>query len=185
VRPDLAVFRHREALEAWNEEQIRALIRRRLVASEIRATYQDLVVDRMEGVSAAATLLQTEEGYARLLWDYSDGNPRVALNCWLRSVVPDAPDRVRVRLFRAPDPDELERGGEPGLFVLSAIVNHENLTLEETARVTSYPVSLCRIHLDRFAEIGALHCERGRHRVTTRWQRPVIRLLKRRNLLSD
>ncbi len=185
VRPDLAVFRRWQNLPAWSEERIRSLIAQRLSSSGFDANYEDLVLDRMEGVSAEATLLRTEEGYTRLLWDYSDGNPRVALHCWLRSVVPDGPERVRVRLFRAPTPEELESGGESGLFILAAIVNHENLTLAEAARTTSYEPSLCRIQLDRFLECGALVVEAGRYRVTTRWQRPVIRLMRRRNLLQD
>lgn len=185
VRPDLSVFRHRQSLPSWSEDQIRRLIRRRLEASELSATYEDLVVDRMEGVSAQATMLETEEGYTRLLWDYADGNPRVALHFWLRSVVPETPRRVRVRLFRAPDPDRLERGGETALFILAAVVNHENLTLAETAEVTSFTPSLCRIHLDRFHEIGAMSLEGGRYRIAPHWQRAAIRLLRRRNLMAD
>jgi len=185
VRPEMAVFRGRQKLGPWSEKNIRALLQMRLSASGMQARYDDLVLDRMEGVSAEATLLRTEEGYSRLIWDYADGNPRVAINCWLRSVDPEGPDRVRVRLFRSLGTTELESAGESGLFVLAAIVNHVYLTLEETSRVTHYPPGLCRIQLDRFSELGALLREDGRYRVATPWQRPVIRLLRRRNLLQD
>ena len=185
VRPDLSVFRRQIRLPAWSEPQIRDLIRARLTASGVQASYEDLVVDKMEGVSAQATLLQTEEGYTRLLWDYAEGNPRVALHYRLRSVVPDSENRVRVRLFRAPDSATLERGGQEALFVLAAIVNHENLSEKEIVEVTRMPESICRIHVDRFRELGALTVSRGRCRVSTRWQRAAIRLLRRRNLLPD
>lgn len=185
VRPDLAVFRARQILPRWSEEQIRRLIRARAAASGLRFTYEDLVVDRMEGVSQDARLLETEEGYTRLLWDYSDGNPRVALHFWLRSLVLESPDSARVRLFRAPSSDRLEEGGDEGPFLLAAIVQHQNLTVQEAVATTRFPEPLCRIHLDRFVELGALEIDRDRYRVTTRWHCAVIRLLKRKNLISD
>jgi len=185
VRPDLAVFRARQILPAWNEATIRSLIRARTSVNQITFTYEDLVVDRMEGISSEASLLETEEGYTRLLWDYSDGNPRVALHFWVRSLVPESPTRVRVRLFRAPASDVLDEGGDAGLFVLAAIVLHDNLTLAEAALATRYPEEICRIHLDRFLEIGTLRRDADRFRLTTHWQRAVVRLLKRKNLVSD
>lgn len=185
VRQEVSIFSHRIALPAWSESGIRDLIRTRLQASQTRVTYEDLVVDRMEGVSAQSVLLQTEEGYTRLLWDYADGNPRVALHFWLRSVVPESEHRVRVRLFRAPESEFLEHGGLDGLFVLAAVVNHENLSLTEAEAVTRFPLSFCRIHLERFREIGALTESEDRYRLSTHWQRAAIRLLRRRNILSD
>ena len=64
-----------------------------------------VVVEGMEGVSIKARLIESEEGYIRLLWDYSDGNPRAALHFFVRSLDPDRGSRVRVRLFKAPDVD--------------------------------------------------------------------------------
>jgi hypothetical protein len=185
VRPDLTVFRHHQELQPWSEEEIRELIRTRTAASGLRLTYDDLFLDRMEGVSAGERVLQTEEGYTRLLWDYSDGNPRVALHYWLRSLVLESPSQARVRLFRAPPIEELARVGEMGLFLLAAIVVHENLTLDEAVAVTRYPEGPSRIHLERLVELGALRLHATRYRVTTHWHRAVVRLLRRGNLLSD
>ncbi len=185
VRPELSVFCGQAALAPWSEPLIRDLIRARLRASGVKVTYEDLVLDRMEGVSAKATLVETEEGYTRLLWDYADGSPRVALHFWLRSVVPESERRVRVRLFRAPDPGTLEQAGQAGLFVLAAVANHENLTLDEAAEVSGLAPALCRIHIDRFREYGVLTEAAARYRVSTHWLRTTIRLLRRQNLLAD
>jgi len=185
VRPDLAVFRDHQVLTPWSEEAIRELIRTRTTASGVNLTFEDLVVERMEGVSAEARFLRTEEGYTRLLWDYADGNPRIALHFWLRSLGPDSDTRARVRLFRAPVTQRLERTAEEGLFVLAAIVTHENLSGEEAALVTGYPGRICAIHLDRLVEMGVLRLDDGRHRVRTHWHKAVTRLLSRRNLLPD
>lgn len=183
VHPDCAVFRRVVALEGWSEDEIQELIQRRSKASGVVFNYADVAVDRLEGVAIRARLVESAEGYVRLLWDYSGGNPRIALHFFVRSLDPDRADRLRVRLFRAPDPERLEAGGEAGLFVLAAIVTHESLSIEDLAAVTRSTVARCYIHLDRLIDLGAAQIDDGLIRVTTTWQRAAIRLLRRRNLL--
>ncbi len=185
VRPDATVFRTRHHLVGWDEEQITALIRARCAASEVRFNYADLVVDRLEGVSVRSRLIESEEGYCRLLWDYSDGNPRAALHFFLRSLDPDRGNSVRVRLFKAPDIELLEDGGQDGLFVLAAIVTHESICLDDLVEVTRFDRVQCFIHLDRLLELGAITLDNEMYRVSTTWHRAAVRLLRRRNLLPE
>jgi hypothetical protein len=183
VRPTPFVFRHHQRLAGWSEEQIRELIRTRVDASGLRLNYSDLVVDRMEGVSAQARLIESEEGYTRLLWDYSDGNPRVALHFFLRSLVPATAGSARVRLFRAPPVEALAALDDSCLFTLAAVITHENVSLGEAAVVTRNSEGVCRMHLDRLLELGVLWAEDDRYRTTPYWHRAAVRLLRRRNLL--
>jgi hypothetical protein len=185
VHPDCAVFRRVIALEGWSEEEIRELIQRRAKASGATFNYADVAVDQIEGVASRARLVESAEGYLRLLWDYAGGNPRVALHFFVRSLDPDRGGRLRVRLFRAPDPARLEAGGEAGLFVLAAIVTHESLSIQDLATVTRSTVARCHIHVDRLIDLGAARVDDGLIRVTTTWQRAAVRLLRRRNLLPD
>ncbi len=185
VRADAAVFRGRQRLTGWSEDRIRELIRTRCAASGAQFNFADLAIDRIEGVSVNARLIESEEGYTRLLWDYSDGNPRAALHFFLRSLDPERGNRVRVRLFRAPDPDRLEEGGDDGLFVLAAIVTHESISLEHLVDVTRIERAQCFIHLDRLSELGALVVSNDLYRVSNTWHRAAVRLLHRRNLLPD
>lgn len=183
ARPDLAVFRLRQALPPWSEEQIRELIRARAAASGMTFSYQDGLVGPLDGVAGEARVLETEEGYTRLLWDFSGGNPRVALHYWLRSLVREGPDRARVRLPKLPSPDELTDLGETALLLLAAVVIHENLTIEEAVRTTRFGASVCRGHVERLVELEALQADDGRYRLTAHWHGVAVRLLKRRNLL--
>ena len=186
VRPDAAVFRQRFHLPPWSEAQIRQLLRQRMQASGLRFNFADLVLDGMEGVTSSATLVESEEGYTRLLWDYADGNPRVALHFFLRSLAPEGGRRLRVRLFRAPDPLRLEEGGEASLFLLAALVTHESINLADLSRVVRYPPSDCRIQTDRLLDLGAVVAgDDGLLRVSTTWHRAMVRLLARRNTLPD
>jgi hypothetical protein len=183
VRPDATVFRTRHHLTGWSEEQISELIRTRCAASGVQFNFADLVVDRLEGVSVRSSVIESADGYSRLLWDYSDGNPRAALHFFLRSLDPERGGRVRVRLFKAPDVGLLEDGGQDGLFVLAAIVTHESISLDDLIEVTRFDRSQCFIHLDRLLEVGAISLDNEMYRVSTTWHRAAVRLLRRRNLL--
>ncbi|MCJ7755189.1 MAG: ATP-binding protein, partial [Thermoanaerobaculales bacterium] len=185
VRPDATVFRTRRHLVGWSDEQITALIRARCATSGVRFNYGDLVVDRLEGVSVRSRLIESEEGYSRLLWDYSDGNPRAALHFFLRSLDPDRGKSVRVRLFKAPDIELLEDGGQDGLFVLAAIVTHESICLDDLVEVTRFDRVQSFIHIDRLLELGAITLDNEMYRVSTTWHRAAVRLLRRRNLLPE
>lgn len=185
VHPQLAGFRHQVTLEPWSEERVRELIRKRVEACGVPVNYDDMVLESLEGLPRHVRDAEIEEGYARLLWNHTQGLPRVALHYWGRSLVPDAGNGVRVRLFRTPQAEELERGADVPLFLLAAIVVHESLTLTEMELVTRYPKQLCRIHVQRLLDLGAIRRTRRRYWVTPYWHPVVSRTLKRHNLLAD
>lgn len=185
VHAGRAAFSFRQVLPAWSEARIRDLIRARMAASGVALTFEDLVVDRLEGVEGEARLLETEEGYIRLLWHYSEGNPSVALHYWLCSLVPESSRRVHVRLYKSPPVGELENVAEDGLFLLAAILLHDTLTLPAAILVSGQPESTCGIYLERLADLGVIQRTGVRYRLCTHWQPAALRLLRRKNFLAD
>lgn len=177
------VFREAVELTAWTEEEIGELIERRMQAAGSRASYEDLIVERMEGTDFNREVVRTASSFRRLLWDYADGNPRVALHFWLRSLVPAGPNLVRVRLFSAPRSEALDDLEERTSFVLAALVQHENITAGESERFLRYPIAECESALRFLEQRGYVFADEGRYRVTTRWYRTVLRFLRRKNLL--
>jgi hypothetical protein len=184
VRSDWSVFSRHQHIDTWSEERIRELLRARVKASGLHYNYSSLVLERLEGVRTRDHLIESAEGYARLLWDYADGNPRVAIHFFLRSLDPDSENRVSVRLFRAPDVARIEAMGEIALFLLSCMVTHESISELHIGETTRYPGEICRIHLDRFLDEGMAQEDDGLYRITTHWHRAVVRTLRRRNILS-
>jgi len=176
-------FRAVYRLETWPEEDIGSLIEHRMASVGFRASYEDLVVDRVDGTEFQNEVIRTSERYRRLLCDYAAGNPRVAVHFWLRSLVPDGEHRVRVRLFAAPSAEELDALQEESRFLLAAIVTHENLSLQEAAQVLRYPRHLCEAALNYLITQGLLEFADGRYRVTVHWNRAVLRFLRRKHLL--
>ena len=89
----------------------------RAARSGVSHQFEDLIVSsEMERQEEA--LVQASEGYTRLVWDYSDGCPAVALRFWLHSLVPMGRRNVKVRLFKEPENERLLRIPEEGVFIL-------------------------------------------------------------------
>ena len=178
------LFRFQVALSGWPEEAITKLIRKRMAFCGYETSFKDLLVGRLEGTALESAIINTSEEYLRLLWDYSDGNPRVALHFWLRSLVPTGERQVRVRLFEAPSLDTLEELHEQSRFMLAALVVHENLTVHEASRVLRYSTQDCAALLAFLEANELVEADEGEHlRVTTHWYRAVIRHLERKRLL--
>ena len=126
---------------------------------------------------------RTRERFLRLLWDYTDGIPRLAMYFWLRSLVPDAEGTLRVRPFDGPGPDDLEHLGEKARFVLNAVISHEDLTVEESVQVLQFRPDSCLAVLEQLRARGYLTLEGERYRVTHHWDRAAVRYLRRKHLL--
>jgi hypothetical protein len=187
VHPDLTGFRHKQKLEPWPEEKIRELIRKRAEASGSVVIYDDLLLQTRDMVARREAVAETEEGYARLLWDTCRGMPRIALHYWKRSLVPEPsnPQRVRVRLFRPPPVSALDELGYVPLFILASLSVHESLTTRELAVVTRYPARLCRLQMARLEGLGVVRRDGIRWWPTSYWQPTIYRQLRRRNLLTE
>lgn len=182
----VSYFRRVVHMPAWTDEELRRLILTRMRRAGYRVSFTDLLVTRMHGVKASSQIIRTSQGYFRLLWDFTNGNPRVACHFWLRSLVPDADKkRVRVHLFAAPRIEELERLPDEIAFVLAALIEHESITDEELATVSNTSLEFARFALQYCREHGYMwrtqHTDRTK--LTTHWQQSIIRYLKRRHLL--
>ncbi len=178
-----SLFTRIEHLDGWTEAELGELIDQRMKRAGVAASFEDLLPPKVRGAEREAELVRTRERYLRLLWDYSDGLPRVALYYWLRSLVPIAEDTVSVRLFDAPHADDLEHIGATSRFLLHAVISHENLSIAEAVRVLAMPLDELTSLFEMLRLQGYLSRSVDRYRVTTRWDRAVVSYLRRKHLL--
>ncbi|MCA9605235.1 MAG: AAA family ATPase [Myxococcales bacterium] len=182
-RQDL--FRDHLLLEPWSEEEVARLIRHRMATTGLEVSYRDLVVEKLAGSALEDAVLRTEGEYLRLLWDFTGGNPRVAIHFWKHSVMP-VDGGLKVRLFVAPDDDELAGLHVTSLFLLATIALHENATLDEAATSTGEAMGECSAQLAFLRDRGYVRCdETGHWRLSTHWYRVLTRHLRRQRLLFD
>jgi hypothetical protein len=178
-----SLFMRVEKLGGWTEEELGQLIDRRMEHAGLEVKYDDLLPRSIRDVEREAELERTRHRYLRLLWDYTDGLPRVALYYWLRSLVLGDGDAVMVRLFDAPDADDLEHLDPSARFLLHAIITHENLSVAEAVRVLAMPEDELSSLFEILRLEGYLTRHGDRYRVTTRWDRAVVSYLRRKHLL--
>jgi hypothetical protein len=173
-------------MPAWTEDELRTLILGRMRRARYKTSFTDLLVTRLEGVKMSSQIVRTSRGYFRMLWDFTNGNPRFATHFWLRSLVPDDEKRrVRVHLFASPRIEELERLADDMAFVLVAVLEHGTIGDSELATITGFDPSFCTFALALCQEQGYLWRDpaTGRSRATDQWQQTIIRYLKRKHLL--
>jgi hypothetical protein len=175
-------------LGPWREEGIARLIASRCRQAAIAPNFDHLLealpadadeIDRAEAVA------RTARGYYRLLWDYSDGNPAVALHMWRQSLGIGPDGEVWVRLFESPDGRELDPLPDPAVFVLRAVVQLESARAGEIEAATNLRSSQVEDALRYGLARGYFELDEGRYRITWSWFRPITRFLERRHLLAS
>lgn len=179
------LFAQQVSLERWSEAEIAALVKKRMDAAGMQASFRDLVVDQLKGSALEDAVLRTQGEYIRLLWDFAEGNPRIAIHYWLHSLM-ERDGELRVRLFAAPDVEDLDKLHEESRFLLATIALHENATVEEAATSLGSSIRQCSALLSYLRSLHYVGRDpQGQWRITTHWYRGVIRYLRRRRLLFD
>lgn len=178
------VFRERFSLSPWSDADVEHLLRRRIARTGFQVRYDELLVATIDGVEREARVLATAREYARLIWDFAEGCPAVALDAWQRSLHLHDDKTLQVRLFQQPDEQFLERSTETARFVLAAVAWNENVTAEEAARGLGVDRDVVVNLLERFREGGVLVCEHQRYRIATPWWSVVWRFLRRKHLIT-
>jgi hypothetical protein len=174
-------------LGGWREEEVAMLLVARSKQAGIAPAF-DHLLDRLpkdaDEIDLAEAIDRTSVGYYRLLWDYSAGNPGVALHMWRRSLGVDKNGTVQVKIFQAPDTRELEKFGDPAVLVLRAVIQLGPARVSDLAAATMQRESQVRDTLRYGQARGYFEEEGGRYRVTWGWYRAATRFLQRRHLLA-
>ena len=177
---DLVTF-----MPKWSEKQITELLASRISnVGDHAISFEGLVVPRQWDEDSLTEEERAENGFYRILWDYSDGNPTVALRFFRLSLHRDkTSDKVLVRLFKVPDSDDLESMPKPMLAVLRSIVQLE----------IASPVDLCECSRLSMAEVistlryfqsrGYIEWSEDKARVSDHWFRHITNVLHRQHLL--
>lgn len=186
--PHRDVYDQHIELAPWPEQRIGELIESRLAQVGYSANYDGLVSHAMlqqELHSHEPSDERVADRYLRLIWDYADGNPRLALHFFAQSLLWTGGNSVRVQLFPMPALTPLEAFADQTHYVLACLMLHENLTADEAARSLRFPTSECARALALLQQQGYLSVtKQQRYRVETHWNRAVLRLLQRKKLLE-
>ncbi len=137
------------------------------------------------GPDRARLLERTERAYWRLLAEASMGNPTVAVRLWVDGLRAAEDNAVLdVTIPRAHESHELETLEDTELFALTAIILHDEMTVNDLHRVLNMRESQVRAVCRGLEQLTLIsETEHGRYKVRLNWLPSVERHLRRRSFL--
>ncbi|MDA0111382.1 ATP-binding protein [Vibrio sp. La 4.2.2] len=172
-------------LPKWSEEQIGALLDSRInQGPEHKVGFEGLVVPKQWDNDSESEEDRAKQGFYRILWHYSDGNPTVALRFFRFSLRRNKDtDAVVVRLFHAPESEELDKMPKPMLAILRSIVQLEAASPEDVSDCTQLTISEVIGTLRYFQSRGYIEWKEDKARISDHWFRHITNVLDRQHLL--
>ena len=130
-------------------------------------------------------LERTERAYWRLLTEASQGNPTVAARLWVDGLrATEAANILDVGVPQAHDSQEIESLEDPELFILTAIILHEDLDAPSLSKVLNMPEPIVRAACRGLEQLTLItETASGRYKVRISWLPAVERHLRRRSFL--
>lgn len=179
-------FRKVYPLYRWKDSEIKSLIIQRHKKLQFQIEF-DPIVYALETRPDPEEIKYTYDRFFEMLWEQSKGNPRTAMALWLSSVTLLSGNKVKVGLPRAIPERPLDHLTNDELFVVAAIIRHENLTVHEAMEVSNLSERVVRHAMRVGLERGFLErsISRGRYRVTPLWQGALIGQLIRKNFVYE
>lgn len=172
----------------WDETDIKDLIRARLDGAGLRADFSLLVPALPPGTDEWELQEETEKAetsFYRLLWDYSAGNPAVALHSFRSSLGTAADGTLHVGPFKPPKLSELEALSDSSALILRAAYVLGESTLDDVMGLTLDSRRAVEQTLRHFELRGILEARAGKTRITWTWYRATSTYLLRRHLISS
>lgn len=156
----------------WTAHQLQDVIRRRNLRTGFELEFDEALLDEESAFESGATgpargrlgsaaangfeLIEGAEGYFRMLWEASGGNPRLAVAHWLSSLTIAGHKRLRVSLFSQVGHEALMKLTDEALFALAALCQHDNLTASELQNVLNVRAGLANFLIRHLRDQGLI-----------------------------
>ena len=183
---NLSVFRDRVALRRWKATEVRLWLEQRVANQGFTMDYGGLVGEVLPGADRERAVIRSRDAFWRLLVQSAQGNPRIILLYWLRSLRRHSDsDKIEISLFDAPDVADLKRVGDMELFVLTALILPDGLSVDDISAVLNLSLGQCRSLCRQMESHGILRGDDGgtRFSVELNWLPAVERLLQQKHFL--
>ena len=167
----------------WSELEINQLVDSRILDEGPYAlSFDSLALPRQWDKEELSEKDRAKKGFYRILWDYSDGNPTVALRFFRRSLFRNE-EGVQVNVFKTPSSEGLDKMEKPMLAILRAIVQLEIATHEELRDCTQLSITEVISTLRYFQSRGFIEWSNEKTRISDLWFRNITDTLHRQHLL--
>ncbi|MBW2700123.1 MAG: hypothetical protein JRF33_04835 [Deltaproteobacteria bacterium] len=180
-------FRRLLKLPNWSTAELQDLVARRSMRAGMKLRFDEVLLHDERGAEDFQ-LIESAEGYFRLLKESSCGNPRVATWLWLRSLRKENEDTLGVGLLRQPKLEASKAMENDLLFALAAVCQHENLSVDELRQVLNCSQDFAGFAVRYLSEGGFFepkHTDPNRITLSAKYYPQVLRRLRSKHLLKE
>ncbi len=177
-------FRKTVFLEKFNDKEIRELIFKRHLESKFSLEF-DPIIFATSNNNESTGITYIEDRFFELLWEQSKGNPKVAISLWLSSLRKKSNNSLVVGPPTSLPRNILDRMTDDELFVIAAIIRHDDLSKEEIKEVTNLQNSVIQNSLRIGLERGFIITNKQQYMIHPLWQHSIIQGLFRKNFIYE
>ena len=176
-------FRNVYELRGWNDVKVKDLIMKRHSGSGFYLSY-DTLINATRSQEEIDRYSSVESKFFKLLWEMSNGNPRLALFLWLSALSRKTSRGFNVNLPKYREVSGIERFNDDFLFMIASIIKHENLSAKELEFTSNTNIGIIRNNLKLAMERKLLFKDgRSRFVVDISAQHQLIKHLRSKNFL--
>lgn len=133
-------FRNEYFMPRWKEEEITSLIKKAHSYSDYNLSFDFITEALSNNEENLFDSIEIQNKFYRFITDQSDGNPKRAQALWLSSLRATSYKKLQISFPHEKNIGKfLSELQDSALFILAALLRHENLTSFEIAQVTSLP----------------------------------------------
>lgn len=172
-------------MPSWSDKDIMAMIEERQAKTEFMLSYEK-IASVIGDKGSFESIDNAKTDFFKLIWQQSNGNPRVAIHLWLSSLKYKPPYTLEVGIPLRHDTSAIQKLPEDTLFVFAEILKHENLTMEEAIRSSNLTYGVVSHALRIGVQSKILEkSDDERYRISLLFQNTLINHLAGRNFIYE
>ncbi len=179
-------FRSHYKMPRWSDKELQQLIMSAHNQTGYKHNYDKILFSATnQGHHNIGETFNIEERFFQLLWEQSEGNPQVAKNLWINSIIGVYGKHFKVGLPKDVHLQDSNQLTQNMLFIFAATFRHESLNIKEASEATNLPLGLVRQAYKRGLEEGMIvkNNNDGRYKISIKWMHAILKHLKRNNYL--
>ncbi|AYF44274.1 hypothetical protein BALOs_1267 [Halobacteriovorax sp. BALOs_7] len=174
-------------IRPWDKEELKNLIIKRHEKSELEIRFQPELFEVMCHFGADRSIENALDIYFRILGKQTGGNPQAAINTWLKSILSIDDKSIELHLPSKKPIHEIESLTDESLFVLSTILSHERLNIDQISATTDLSEKVVNFVLKNGLNKGIIDKDKEDNSYLIRkdWLYDLKKILKKRNFIYE
>ena len=174
-------------IRPWDKEELKNLIMKRHEKSGMGLKFQPELFEVMCHFGTDRSIENALDIYFRILAKQTGGNPQAALNTWLKSISSFDDNEIELHLPGKKPLYEIEALTDESLFVLSTILSHERINLEQITITTDLSEKVVNYVLKNGLNKGIIDKDKqsGNYFIRKDWLYDLKSILSKRNFIYE